>query len=145
MIRAILCASVLGALAAGVAGCGGGPQLADVEGTVTQGGKPLDRIQVEFHPEGPGPRSTAVTDSAGKFTLKSDTKGRPGAVVGANKVVLRDVGMYPDRPLTKDDNNTDFSAGKKIRIKPAYGDPAKTPVSKTVEGGKKNTINIEVN
>ena len=134
-----------GLLAAALAGCDSGPQLAEVEGTVTRGGKPLGKVQVEFHPDGPGPRASAVTDAAGKYVLKSDDRGRAGAVVGANKVVLRDLSMYPDRPLTRDELNVDFSKGKPIRIKPAYGDPSKTPITKTVNAGSKNTIDIEAN
>jgi hypothetical protein len=133
-----------GLLAVGLVGCGGGPQFAEVEGTVTRDGKPLERVQVEFHPDGVGPRSQAVTDAAGKYVLKSDDGSRAGAVVGSHKVVLRDMSMYPDRPLSRDELNQDFSKGKTIRIKPEYGDPAKTPVTKSVSAGNKNVIDIEV-
>jgi hypothetical protein len=128
-----------GILAAGLAGCTRGPEFAEVEGTVTQGGKPLEKVQVEFYPDGIGPRSMAITDAAGKFVLKSD-----GAVVGGHKVVLRDVSIYPDRPLTREELNQDFGKGKKIRIPATYGDTARTPLTKTVTGGQKNTIDIEV-
>ncbi|MCI0457859.1 MAG: hypothetical protein L0Z62_12905, partial [Gemmataceae bacterium] len=74
-------------------GCTKGPQLAPVEGTVKLKGKALDRIQVEFWPEGNGPRSIGETDSQGRYTLMTDDGKRQGAVVGPHKVVLRDAGV----------------------------------------------------
>jgi len=133
-----------GVLAAALVGCDRGPELAEVEGTLTLNGKPLEKVRVEFHPAGEGPRATAVTDANGKYVLLSDDRGRPGAVVGPNKVVLRDVSMYPDRPLTRDELNTDFGHGKPIRIKLEYGDPGKTPLTETVNSGAKNTIDIRL-
>lgn len=126
-----------------LAGCGGGPVLAPVTGKVTLDGKPLDRIAIEFHPDGEGPRSTATTGADGTFTLQTDT-GRPGAVVGTHKVVLRDLSLFPDRPISRDELNQDFSKGKKARIKSDFGDRAKTTVTKTVENGKANDITIEL-
>jgi len=40
-----------------VLGCDSGPKLIDVDCTLTVGGKPVDKIRVEFWPEGNGPRS----------------------------------------------------------------------------------------
>lgn len=132
-----------GLLAAGLAGCGGGLQYAEVEGTVTQNGKPLEKIQVEFHPDGTGPRSIAVTDAAGKYVLKSEGDGRDGAVVGPHRVVLRDLSIYPEK-VSRDEMNIDFGKGKKIRIPASYGDPSKTPVQKSVASGQKNIIDIDL-
>jgi hypothetical protein len=126
-----------------LAGCGGGPVLAPVTGKVTLNGKPLERIALEFHPDGEGPRSTGLTGPDGTFTLTTDT-GKPGAVVGPHKVVLRDQSIFPDGPISRDDLNKDLSSGKKPRIKAEYGDRAKTTVTKTVENGKTNEITIEL-
>lgn len=144
MRRQVVLGCAVGFAAAALAGCGRGPELAEVEGTVTLNGKPLDKVRVEFHPAGEGPRATAVTDANGRYVLTSDDRGRAGATVGPNKVALKDVGIYPDRPLTRDELNTDFSKGKTIRLRPVYGDPAKTPIDKTVTAGAKNTIDIVV-
>jgi hypothetical protein len=134
----------VGLLVAGLTGCGGGPQFAEVEGVVTQGGKPLDNVTVEFHPDGVGPRSVATTDADGRYVLKADDGKNAGAVVGSHKVVLRDTSVFPGRPLSRDELNQDFAKGKKIRISAAYGDPTKSPVSKTVTAGQKNQIDVEV-
>jgi hypothetical protein len=133
-----------GLLAAALSGCGDGLQYAEVEGTVTQGGKPLEKIQVEFHPDGTGPKSVGVTDAAGKYVLKSEGNGRDGAVVGSHRVVLRDMSIFPDKKLTREDLNKDLTGGKKSRIGALYGDSGKTPVKKSVAAGDKNTIDIEV-
>lgn len=126
-----------------LAGCSGGPEMVEVEGTVKKDGQPLDKIQVEFWPEGDGPRSIAVTDAAGKFVLKSDDGRRDGAVVGSHRVVLRDVGIWGGK-VGRETEGVDLSKGKKPRVGPQYGDAAKTPVKKTVSSGEKNVIDIEV-
>ena len=70
-----------------VLGCSGGPAINEVEGVVTSNGKPLEKIQVNFYPNIDGPSSSALTDSSGKFVLKT-TDSRSGAVVASHKVTL---------------------------------------------------------
>ena len=138
--------AVLTAALVGMSGCGGGPQFAEVEGTVTQNGKPLDKIRVEFHPAGEGPRSVAITDAAGKYVLKTDDGSRDGAVVGSHKIVLRDRGAAPDKLPPRAEMEQDYLKGKKfkIRVRPEYADFTKTPIEKSVSPGNKNVIDIEV-
>jgi len=59
---------VLAASVVLLVGCDSGPKLIDVQGTLTVAGKPLDKIHVEFWPEGNGPRSIGLTDAQGKLT-----------------------------------------------------------------------------
>ena len=73
-------------------GCKGeGFTLAPVTGVVTADGKPVTDLKIVFYPRGteenptPGPFSTGMTDSEGKFTLVS-RHGEPGAVVGPHRV-----------------------------------------------------------
>ena len=134
-------------LAAGcllLGGCSSGPAMSEVEGVLTVAGKPLDKIQIEFWPEVDGPRSYGVTDNKGHYSLMSDDGKRAGAVVGAHRVVLRDIGIWGDKVLGRDAENVDLAKGKKPRISGEYGDSLKTPVRKTVTAGAKNTINIEL-
>jgi hypothetical protein len=126
-----------------LAGCGGGPNLAEVEGTVTVGGKPVSGIRVEFWPEGSGPRSLGTTDGQGKYTLTSDDGKRKGASVGSHKVVLRDVGILGDKFLGRAGEDVDMTKGKKPRISNQYGEATKTTLTKEVTAGKKNVIDIE--
>jgi hypothetical protein len=51
-----------------LAGCGGGPTLGRVEGTVTLDGQPLADAKVEFQPTSGSP-SYATTDAQGDYKL----------------------------------------------------------------------------
>ncbi len=137
----------LGTLVIGLcalAGCNRGPQMAEVEGTVTLKGKPLERVQVEFYPEREGPRSIAVTDQQGHYVLMADGD-RVGAAVGPHKVVLRDLSIFPEKLLgRKAENVYDIAQGKKQRISTNYNDALKTPLRKEVTAGQKNQIDLEV-
>ena len=73
-------------------GCGGKDySLAPVSGTVTYEGKPVEKLRISFSPVpigenlAVGPFSKGVTDSEGKFTLKT-RYDEEGAVVGAHKI-----------------------------------------------------------
>src|SRR5262245_52264679 len=93
--RLILLGGLL-ALTAAVEGCQRGPtwNLAPVEGTLTKNGQPLPHMEVTFYPDldagVEGPRSTAVTDEAGHYRLRTHN-GDEGAIVGKHRVVLRDL------------------------------------------------------
>ncbi|MGE5192376.1 MAG: hypothetical protein ACM3U2_07715 [Deltaproteobacteria bacterium] len=75
------------------------PPLAEVSGTVTLDGKPLEKAVVEFRPttDGPSPNlnlatSFGITDQDGKYSLTYlviDEKRIPGAVIGKHLVVIR--------------------------------------------------------
>lgn len=129
----------------GLIGCTGGIPFAEVEGTVTQNGKPLERVRVEFHPDGQGPRSTAMTDAQGRYVLQTDDGSRPGAAVGSYRVVLRDMSSFPEKLPPRAELERDFGKGKKTnRLRPEFGDPAKTALKATVTSDIKNVIDFEV-
>ena len=127
-----------------IAGCGeSGPQMAAVEGTVTQGGKPLPKIMVEFWPTSSGPRSLGISDDQGRFKMTSDDGKKEGAAVGPHKVVLKDIGIIDENaPLGRAAENIDITRGRKPRIAAKYGNPETTSISETVKEGT-NDIKIE--
>lgn len=126
-------------------GCGGGPQFAEVEGTVTQGGKPLKNVRVEYWPAGDGPKSTAVTDEQGHYALKSEDGRTPGAVTGSHKVVLKDLDTYSNTFLgRKAENMPPPNKEAKERFSKTYADPVKTDLKRDVVAGQKNVLNLEV-
>jgi hypothetical protein len=134
---------VLVVLAAGLAGgCGGGPKIAPVSGVVKMKDKPLAQVQVEFYPEGNGPRAVGETDAEGRFTLTTDT-GKSGALVGVNRVVLRDLSVMKDEFLGRAAEGRDMSTGKKPRFVKPYDDPNTTTLKETVADGT-NNFTIEV-
>ena len=129
----------------GLIGCSRGPEIAEVEGTLSQGGKPLKNVRVEYWPEVDGPKSTAVTDDKGHYILKTEDGKTSGAVVGPHKVVLKDLDLYGSEFLgRRAENMPTLSKGAKERFSKAYGDVTKTELRKTVAGGQKNTIDLEV-
>jgi len=87
-LPALVCAALLLAAAPG---CNGGATFAPVSGVVTLNGKPYDKAIVVFQPmmtsdnPNPGRGSSAYTDAAGHFTLKSDGT-QDGAVIGRHTV-----------------------------------------------------------
>jgi predicted small secreted protein len=72
-----------------VAGCNGnkGAKVAPVGGTVTQNGKPLSDVRIEFSKIDTGAMSFAETDAEGKFTL-THTHGKSGAEPGKYRVTI---------------------------------------------------------
>jgi len=121
-------------------GCGQPRDYAPVEGTVTLAGRPLSGVRVWFYPESEGreqpPYATGTTDAAGLYTLTAET-GKPGALVGKNRVVVnwplpeRDPSKPPPRP-----------PGPPIPI--LYTQAADTPLTVVVKPGPKQTINVEI-
>jgi hypothetical protein len=85
-------------VAAALPGCGGGPRVGEVEGTVTVNGKPVGKLQVAFYPErAVGEqrlRSIGFTDAEGKYRLRCDNQ-MAGAMVGTHKVVVIDMLASP--------------------------------------------------
>lgn len=97
MARAHASLVVLAAICvATLPGCGGADyQVAPVSGRITYGGKPLAKIHVSFQPRGeaanratPGPGSFGVTDTEGRYTLRTVDPEEDGAVVGTHVVRL---------------------------------------------------------
>lgn len=69
-------------------GCGGGPSLGKVTGTVTLKGKPLPNAKVIFHPEAKGTSpSSATTDENGHYDLMYPPD-RHGALIGKHKITV---------------------------------------------------------
>lgn len=85
-------ALILGCLI--LAGCGGGPELAEVEGVVRLNGTPLPEVAVAFLPDvaagTPGQAVRAVTDNQGRYRLPYDPGDGIGAPVGVHRVLVDD-------------------------------------------------------
>jgi hypothetical protein len=116
-------------------GCGGGPEYAEVGGTVTLDGKPLPDVEVVFMPNpGQGPSAGAAscyTDAAGRYRLRTQRADRAGAVVGKHVVVMIDVAAYPP-PVLDSGSKLNLPPGAsyrqgKQRVPPTYSHPAETP------------------
>ena len=144
MTRSRWYAGLLVLVAVAAVGCGGGLHMSEVEGTVNIGGKPVDKIRVEFWPDAQGPRSVGTTDGQGRFTLSTESDAKKGALVGKHKVILTDVSIYGDKIMGREAAEMDLSQGKKPRIANQYNSPQSTPLTKEVEAGKKNEFSFDV-
>jgi hypothetical protein len=93
------CAVVMAILTSALAGCGTSskrPPLGTVEGTVTLNGMPLPAALVVFTPDGPGRSASAVTDTAGRYTL-TFLRDIGGANVGTHTVRITTTSEDPRR------------------------------------------------
>lgn len=124
-----------------VLGCSGGPAINEVEGVVTSGGQPLEKVQVNFYPGTDGPHSSALTDASGKFVLKT-TDNRSGAVIGTHKVTLTDVSMF--ETIGRENEGKDVMKGKKLKVPTLYNDVKTTPLSQEVKSGAKNSVKFDI-
>lgn len=90
----VLCATLIGIVAvAFIPGCSAEKfKTAEVTGTVTLEGTPLEGVSLEFEPARTGseipPTAYGSTDAAGRYRLTrvGGKGGRPGAVIGMNTV-----------------------------------------------------------
>jgi hypothetical protein len=131
--RVLLGFVFLGAWAVG--GCGESTKLVETEGLVTQGGKPLANVQVEFLPDPnqgtKGLRSTGVTDAQGRFKLTYQDN-RSGAVAGKHRVLITDLKQWEGISPSREDANKPL---KPSRVPDLYTDVTRTPLKVEVKAG----------
>jgi hypothetical protein len=122
-------------LAACVLGCTQSDTV-PVTGVVTFNGQPADQAEVMFNPK-TGRIATGVTDGNGRFTL-STAKPNDGALPGEYIVTLGE--YYPaDKPPKMPPPGQPLPS----RFPAKYGDPATSPLTATVERGKKNDFQFD--
>jgi hypothetical protein len=81
-----------------LAGCGrGGPEIVEIEGTVTRNGKPVPNVRIYFVPTDGRP-SWGVSDEQGRFVLDYDLD-YDGAKVGTHTVWIQDESSNVDPTL----------------------------------------------
>jgi hypothetical protein len=109
-----------------IVGCSGGRQAAPVSGQVTLDGQPAADVYVSFQPQAASPDaaadamgSTAVTDEAGRYSLRLSDTQEPGALVGPHVVRLSD---------KRASSSTDAgpASAPKPRFPPRYADGSMT-------------------
>jgi len=137
--RILLWLSVLG-FAWIATGCGSGlPETAEVNGTVTLDGKPVDgAIVVFFDPDGAHP-ARGVTDGSGKFTLTTFEAG-DGAVLGQHKVSVSKIDESAKAPAGAEGQDTpsvseDISESAKNLLPVLYSSPSTSGLTVEVKKG----------
>jgi hypothetical protein len=136
LVRAIALAVGLALL---LSGCGGGPTVTEVEGTITgPDGKPMPDVLVQFNPDANTKSkvlaSSAVSDTNGRYALTCDN-GKPGAVLGPHKIVLIDNALGNEEE--PDAKKGQSPVKRKNRVPQVYLSPVSTPLQTVVEPGKK--------
>jgi hypothetical protein len=152
MARTKITLLLLGVLAIVFGGCQSKSPFASVEGIVTQDGKPLAGVIVNFYPDPVerGPRSTSdLTDESGHYRLHSTGDGGDGAVVGPHRVCITEVRIQRSKLLGR--RTKKAANNKKIqeevvkrlkverssspRVPSSYDSPNETPLSVEVHPG----------
>lgn len=126
-----------------LAGCGGGaedaPDTFPVTGKVTQGGKPLADVKVDFVPSGGGLPSSGVTNAEGVYVLSRHT-GDEGAIPGTYRVVLSE-GTAPD--MSAYQNPGEGPPAKESKIPEKWQSKETSPKSVEVKN-EPNVVDIDV-
>lgn len=121
-----------------LAGCGGSKfPLAPVSGQVRLNGEPLANAHVNFTPTAGGFGSTGVTDSEGRYSLKT-VKGEEGAVVGGHSVAIR-TRAFQELDVSKD---VDDPRAKKEQLPPKYN--SNTTLTAEVPDGGKSDMDFDL-
>lgn len=118
-----------------IVGCTQPAELAHVEGEIVRDGQPCDQILVTFVPT-PNQtnsqlKSSAVTDAAGRFRLRTED-GQAGAIVGRHRVVLEDLRDYY---LPRNDSAPALQIPPPSRVLSGYRAAARTPLACEVRPG----------
>lgn len=126
------CTRFLPLFAVATCGCSPSPEIVPVEGTVTLGGKPLEKIEVVFYAHGDthAPKIAGITDGSGHYRLVAPA-GRDGTVVGHYKVCL-----YDERAKVRSPKPKAAPVPREpSRIPESYSRPDRTPLQAAVRPG----------
>ena len=120
-------------------GCfGGGSDVAEVTGTITVDGQPIEHAVVSFTPV-QGHASVGMTDAKGNYTLFY-LRNVDGAEIGEHKVTVKTRiigdGSYGDEGSVQ-------STGREELLPKKYWDRNQTELRATVERGS-NTFNFDL-
>jgi hypothetical protein len=117
-----------------VAGCGG-HKTAEVTGTVTYDGKPLQSGTIILETSGARPAVGKIVD--GQIVEVTTYKPGDGAPLGEHKVAIQSVAAASSAETKNpgDKISTDYMTAKPL-IPPIYGDPATSGLTATISSGK---------
>jgi carboxypeptidase family protein len=115
-----------------------------VSGTVTYNGRAVPQATVTFVGEGDARTAVAVTDTAGRYQLK--TLDSIGAMPGKYTVLVSrtESAADNDRPISMDEaaQNRGKAAEPKQLVPLKYSNPTKTPLTCEVKPGQTNHFDL---
>lgn len=125
---------------------GGGVSTEYVEGTVHLNGTPVETAQVTFYPKEAqsGMPATGYTDASGKFKLTA-AKGDAGkgTLSGEYVVTVTKITWLTERQMFEG-KEQDVPVKEVSHIPQIYAAEKTTPLTATVEAGKKNTFSFDL-
>jgi hypothetical protein len=137
-------------LVAVLGGCGGGPELHPVSGTVSYRGEMVQGATVTFRCEEANTIATGTTDAQGRFELSTYQAGQ-GAVAGKHTVTVTKASAAAEPgsgSMSMEDAMKQGPRPPKTEpqaLLPAkYADPARPQIEYTVSPGEKNEFAIEL-
>jgi len=125
------------ALAVALAGCmRSGPEVVEIEGTVTHNGKPVPNLRIYFVPTDGRP-SWGISDENGHFVLDYDYD-LDGAKVGTHTVYVLDESSNIDPTAAMSGARRPKSSPEIAEILKKYGDLSTSPLKVEVTKPDKN-------
>jgi len=123
-----------------VLGCGGGPSVVEVSGTVTRGGVPVPDLVVNFEPD-KGRPSWGFTDPQGRYTLHY-TKDQDGVEVGHHRVYVNYQPEDTDRWLAITERRFEYPPDIKA-IEEKYGNRETTPLEFDIQESQEIDLKLD--
>ncbi|MGL6193766.1 MAG: hypothetical protein ACRC2T_02980 [Thermoguttaceae bacterium] len=130
-------------------GCGGGrPPVAKVEGTVTYKGAPIPNGSITFEVEGGRAGTGKIVD--GNIVDVSTFEPNDGAPVGKVNIAIQarekveEVIVASNNPGETNISENYMGMGGKSLIPPHYNKPSTSKLTHTIEKGKVNTVNLNL-
>ena len=120
-------------------GCGRGPDVARITGTVTHQGEPVGGIQVNFYPD-EGRVSHGTTDAEGRYTLQY-SPGVEGAEFGRHRVWISYFPESLEEEMAIYEGRQQFD-DQIAAILTKYGNVETTPLTVEVTGNE--TIDLQL-
>ena len=106
-------------------GCGRGPDMVTIYGTVTRGGQPVPDLVLNFIPENGRP-SWGYTDDEGYYELHYN-RDRDGAVLGKHRVFISFLPRDPKVQFAMTEGRLKYPSGIP-EILDKYGNPDTSPL-----------------
>jgi hypothetical protein len=136
-------------LALWLAGCGAGPNLLPVTGTVTLNGKPLEGATVTFYPDDGNSVKTTGHDTTGpEGNYKLSSGERFGVAAGKYKVIISKLAAKPGVTIPdefkKDPVMAKMAGLTKESLPPSVSDAAEGTYTREVKQGAENVFEFDV-
>ncbi len=121
-------------------GCGvDGPEVVDISGRITKGGKPVSHVVLQFSPE-VGRPSTARTDADGRYRPEFSQQIPHGVMPGTCRVSVQVVPERIDKPVDLTDSKYHPDMKEILRL---FSDWRKSPIQIEISDDQRE-VNLDL-